>query len=142
MTKNVETVQSPLPLQVAQYPSGELHEAIASVHGFSLYARYTEHPTGSHSPNSAFLSPQTVSRRKNIARLCEYVMSYKSAPIVSTKKAWRLLRAQSVPAWEVAAQLGHKQKSVSTTEVYASLDPACLSNSVVAIDDLLSQVMS
>lgn len=96
---------------------------------------------------------------------CEYVVSYKSAPIVSTKKAWRLLRtaaelddrvqpyslrhtmarwlrAQSVPAWEVAAQLGHKQKSVSTTEIYAPFDPAYLSNSVVAIDDLLSQVMN
>jgi len=46
----------------------------------------------------------------------------------------RWLRQQSVPAWEVAAQLGHKMNDYSTTEIYAPYDPAYLSKSVEAID--------
>jgi len=49
-------------------------------------------------------------------------------------------RSQSVPAWEVAAQLGHKQKEMSTTEIYAPFDPVYLSKSVEAIDCLLEQL--
>ena len=91
---------------------------------------------------------------------CDYVISYHGAKVASTKKAWRQLRkdagldeavnpysirhtmarwlrSQSVPAWEVAAQLGHKQKDVSTTEIYAPFDPAYLSNAVEEIDRYL-----
>ena len=50
----------------------------------------------------------------------------------------RWLRAEGVPAWEVAAQLGHKQKSVSTTEIYAPFDPAYLKSACGAIDRLFS----
>ena len=84
-------------------------------------------------------------------------------PVRSVKKAWRQLRtnagldatvnpyslrhtmarwlrAQSVPAWEVAAQLGHKQRDVSTTEIYAPFDPSFLRNACRAIDELLNEL--
>ncbi len=93
----------------------------------------------------------------------DYIINYHGSKVLSTKKAWRQLRkdaglddavnpysirhtmarwlrSQSVPAWEVAAQLGHKQKDVSTTEIYAPFDPAYLSNAVKAIDVLLIQI--
>ena len=46
----------------------------------------------------------------------------------------RWLRAQGVNGWEVAAQLGHKQQGLSTTEIYAPFDPSYLSASVASID--------
>ena len=46
----------------------------------------------------------------------------------------RWLRKSGVPAWEVAAQLGHKQREFSTTEIYAPFDPSYLDASVRAID--------
>ncbi|MEE4378229.1 MAG: hypothetical protein V2J55_12075 [Candidatus Competibacteraceae bacterium] len=46
----------------------------------------------------------------------------------------RWLRSQSVPAWEVAAQLGHRAPGTSTTEIYAPFDPAYLTQAVRAID--------
>lgn len=46
----------------------------------------------------------------------------------------RWLRKEGVPAWEVSAQLGHKQPGMSTTEIYAPFDPAYLSNAMRAID--------
>ncbi|WP_163830763.1 tyrosine-type recombinase/integrase [Spartinivicinus ruber] len=46
----------------------------------------------------------------------------------------RWLRSQSVPPWEVAAQLGHRMEQYSTTEVYAPYDPNYLTACVVAID--------
>jgi len=52
----------------------------------------------------------------------------------------RWLRSQSVPAWEVAAQLGHKAPEYSTTEIYAPFDPAYLEASCKATDDFLEQV--
>lgn len=52
----------------------------------------------------------------------------------------RWLRSQSVPAWEVAAQLGHKAPEYSTTEIYAPFDPAYLRGSCEAIDVLLEEV--
>jgi len=52
----------------------------------------------------------------------------------------RWLRQQSVPAWEVSAQLGHKAPEYSTTEIYAPFDPAYLTNSVEAIDEFLLEV--
>ena len=52
----------------------------------------------------------------------------------------RWLRKSSVPAWEVAAQLGHKTPDVSTTEIYAPFDPAYLFKSTAAIDDFLTRV--
>ena len=52
----------------------------------------------------------------------------------------RWLRLQSVPAWEVAAQLGHKAAEYSTTEIYAPFDPAYLSKAQAAIDDFLGQI--
>ena len=96
---------------------------------------------------------------------CPYIVSYKNTQVTSVKRAWRLLRdaadlddqvqpyslrhtmarwlrAKSVPAWEVAAQLGHKQKNMSTTEIYAPFDPAYLEHSTRAIDELLGLVMN
>ena len=52
----------------------------------------------------------------------------------------RWLRMQSVPAWEVSAQLGHKSQEYSTTEIYAPFDPAYLSTATLAIDSFLGQV--
>jgi len=52
----------------------------------------------------------------------------------------RWLRSQSVPAWEVAAQLGHKAPEYSTTEIYAPFDPAYLKSSCEAIDSFLEGV--
>jgi integrase len=46
----------------------------------------------------------------------------------------RWMRQHGVPAWEVAAQLGHKSREYRTTELYAAFDPAYLSNAVHAID--------
>ena len=46
----------------------------------------------------------------------------------------RWLRKSSVPAWEVSAQLGHKQEGASTTEIYAPFDPAYLCKSTDAIN--------
>ena len=36
----------------------------------------------------------------------------------------RWMRQNGVPAWEVAAQLGHKSRDYRTTELYAAFDPA------------------
>jgi integrase len=52
----------------------------------------------------------------------------------------RWLRKQSVPAWEVAAQLGHKSPTYSTTEIYAPYDPSHLENATKAIDRFLSEL--
>lgn len=91
------------------------------------------------------------------------LVAYKGAAVASIKKAWgktrtdseltgnvqtysfrhtmaRWMRMQSVPAWEVAAQLGHKSSEHSTTEIYAPFDPAYLSKATEAIDDFLSQI--
>ncbi len=91
------------------------------------------------------------------------VVQYKGQPVKSIKKAWRTLRTrseiegnvvtysmrhtmarwmrqQSVPAWEVAAQLGHKAPGFTTTEIYAPHDPAYLDKAVAAIDAFLGQV--
>lgn len=46
-----------------------------------------------------------------------------------------------MPAWDVAAQLGHKQNGLSTTEIYAPCDRACLSNSVAAIVTKLAELI-
>ena len=46
----------------------------------------------------------------------------------------RWLRKSSVPAWEVSAQLGHKETGASTTEIYAPFDPAYLRQSTEAIN--------
>lgn len=53
----------------------------------------------------------------------------------------RHLRASGVPAWEVSAQLGHKRKDLSITEIYAPFDPSYLSNAVAAIDLYLKDVL-
>ena len=93
-----------------------------------------------------------------------YQVTFRDKRLVSIKKAWRShrdacgfdskvnpyslrhtiarhLRASGVPAWEVSAQLGHKRKDLSITEIYAPFDPSYLSNAVVAIDDFLAQVL-
>lgn len=91
------------------------------------------------------------------------VVTYKGLPVNSIKTSWRKLvknsglsgnvqtysfrhtmarwlRMSSVPAWEVAAQLGHKSKEFSTTEIYAPFDPSYLSQAVAAIDAFLGQI--
>ncbi len=53
----------------------------------------------------------------------------------------RHLRASGVDAWQVAAQLGHKQSGVSTTEIYAPFDPTYLADSVRVLDNYLKQLL-
>ncbi len=92
----------------------------------------------------------------------EYVVTYKDKKLASIKTAWKMardkagldgqvnpyslrhtlarhLRRSSVPAWEVAAQLGHKTRGVSTTEIYAPFDPTYLNQAKTAIDDFFCQ---
>lgn len=94
---------------------------------------------------------------------CEHVISFRGRPVKNLKTVWktsrakadlddqvnpyslrhtiaRHLRRQSVPAWEVAAQLGHKVRGASTTEIYAPFDPTYLSQSKQAIDALFCQL--
>ena len=52
----------------------------------------------------------------------------------------RWVRQNGVPAWEVAAQLGHKSRDYRTTELYAAFDPAYLQNAVRAIDLLFDKL--
>ena len=89
----------------------------------------------------------------------EFVISYRGNAVKNLRTIWRTarvtaglddqvnpyslrhtvaryLRKSSVPAWEVAAQLGHKVRSASTTEIYAPFDPSYLSQSKQAIDAL------
>jgi integrase len=54
----------------------------------------------------------------------------------------RWLRANSVPVWEVAAQLGHSIQTHTITERYAPYDPAYLKASTDAIDRLLADLRS
>ncbi|MEL7111176.1 MAG: tyrosine-type recombinase/integrase [Pseudomonadota bacterium] len=93
----------------------------------------------------------------------EPLICYRGNSVVSVKTAWnrfraasklsgnvqtysfrhtvaRWLRMQSVPAWEVASQLGRKTPEYSTTEIYAPYDPEHLSQAVRAIDNFLDQV--
>ena len=44
------------------------------------------------------------------------------------------LRRRSVPPWEVAGILGHKEPRLGTTEVYSKYDPDYLGSAVKAID--------
>ena len=53
----------------------------------------------------------------------------------------RHLRASAVPAWEVSAQLGHKKKEHSITEIYAPMDPSYLGQCVAAIDAFLEELL-
>lgn len=92
------------------------------------------------------------------------LVHYNGQPVSSIKNSWRStrkasglsgnvqtysfrhtiarwLRMNGVPAWEVAAQLGHKMPDVTTTEIYAPFDPAYLSKSISAIDEFLSTVV-
>jgi integrase len=52
----------------------------------------------------------------------------------------RWMRQNAVPAWEVAAQLGHKSRDYRTTELYAAFDPAYLQDAVRAIDLLFDKL--
>ncbi len=88
-------------------------------------------------------------REHRLASPCDAVVQYHGAPVSSIRSGWRTLRAElgmdkevqpygirhtmarwlrksSVPAWETAAQLGHKMPDVSTTEIYAPFDPSYL----------------
>ena len=93
----------------------------------------------------------------------ETAIHFRGAPVSSIRSAWRSLRTDlklddevqpyslrhtmarwlrksSVPAWEVAAQLGHRMSDVSTTEIYAPFDPAYLKASTEAIDAFFCQL--
>ena len=97
------------------------------------------------------------------ASSAETIVQFRGAPVSSIRTTWRTLRKSlklddsvqpyglrhtmarwlrksSVPAWEVAAQLGHKTPDVSTTEIYAPFDPSYLFKSTAAIDDFLTRV--
>jgi len=105
-----------------------------------------------------------IERRKREGD-CEHLVAFEGAPVKSVRKAWRQLRkdaglgelvnpyslrhsmarwlrSQSVQDWEVSAQLGHKKRGMSTTEIYAPFDPTYLSQSVAAIDKLLEKLNS
>jgi integrase len=87
------------------------------------------------------------------------LITFRGQPIVKINKAWRgmreaarlegdvnpyslrhtvarWMRQHGVPAWEVAAQLGHKSRDYRTTELYAAFDPAYLNKALRAIDGL------
>ena len=91
------------------------------------------------------------------------IVSFEGAPIDCIRRSWRQtrkrsgllgnvqtysfrhtmarwMRSQSVPAWEVAAQLGHKAPDYSTTEIYAPFDPTYLGQATTATDEFLRQV--
>ena len=91
------------------------------------------------------------------------LVTFQGRPVKKINKAWRGMRAASgldeevnpysirhtvarwmrqngVPAWEVAAQLGHKSRDYRTTELYAAFDPAYLENAVRAIDLLFDRL--
>ena len=53
----------------------------------------------------------------------------------------RHLRASGVPAWEVGAQLGHKKKENSITEIYAPMDPSYLGQSLAAIEEFMADML-
>ena len=94
-----------------------------------------------------------------------HVVGRSDSPIASVKTSWdaarkrawlddevrpyslrhtmaRWLRKQGVPAWEVSAQLGHKQKGLGITEIYAPHDPSYLSKSTKAIDSFFGLLRS
>ena len=94
-----------------------------------------------------------------------FQITYRDQPVASIRNAWvkqrqrchlddrvnpyslrhtiaRHLRASGVPAWEVAAQLGHKKRENSVTEIYAPMDPTYLSQSLEAIEDFLSTTLT
>jgi integrase len=96
-------------------------------------------------------------RHASQTRECIHVLSHNGEPLQSVRRRWRMARAatrmddrispyslrhtmarwlrkESVSAWETAAQLGHKRKDVSTTEIYAPFSPDYLEASVSAID--------
>ena len=93
-----------------------------------------------------------------------FQVQFRGKPIAEIKSSWRTqrahcgfdakvnpyslrhtiarhLRASGGPAWEVSAQLGHKKKDLSITEIYAPLDPSYLEQSIVAIDDFLTELL-
>ena len=53
----------------------------------------------------------------------------------------RHLRASGVPAWEVGAQLGHKKKENSITEIYAPMDPSYLGQALAAIEAFMEEFL-
>lgn len=52
----------------------------------------------------------------------------------------RWLRKEGVAAWEVSAQLGHKRRELSITEIYAPYDPVYLASAAKAIDSFFTQL--
>ena len=92
-----------------------------------------------------------------------FIVGLSDQPVHSVKTAWRSarrragldqqvnpyslrhtmarwLRQQSVPAWEVAAQLGHRRPGMTITEIYAPHDPAYLLASTKAIDAFFGEL--
>jgi integrase len=76
---------------------------------------------------------------RNHRRACG--LDARIVPYCLRHTAARHLRASGVPAWEVSAQLGHKRKELSITEIYAPFDPSYLNNAVQAIDQFLQQLL-
>ncbi len=91
------------------------------------------------------------------------LITFRGKPVKKINKAWRTLREAAeldatvnpysirhtvarwmrqhgVPAWEVAAQLGHKSRDYRTTELYAAFDPVYLSNAVRATNLLFDEL--
>lgn len=92
------------------------------------------------------------------------VITYHGQPVKTVRTAWRRTRAkvgldnqvnmyslrhtaarwmrkQGVPAWDVSAQLGHKSREFSMTERYAPYSPDYMEKSVIALNELLRQVV-
>ena len=53
----------------------------------------------------------------------------------------RHLRASGVDAWQVSAQLGHKQPGMSTTEIYAPFDPDYLAGAAENLTNYLKELI-
>ena len=73
--------------------------------------------------------------------LIYFLASIFSSSIMAQSLVNQPYGTRSVPAWEVAAQLGHQMPGLSTTEIYAPYDPAYLANTVATIDEFYLEVI-
>jgi integrase len=98
-------------------------------------------------------------------KVCDYIVHFRKKPTRRYHEAWkrakakaklegtvtpyslrhavaRWLRMKGVPAWEVAAQLGHSAGSRFTiTEIYAAHSPDYLMQTCAALDELVALVL-
>ena len=64
-----------------------------------------------------------------------------SSPTPYATVLTRHLRASGVNAWQVSAQLGHKQPGMSTTEIYAPFEPDYLAGAAKILTNYLKELI-